>query len=420
MLVRKTKIQLVAFLVVSVLAVAYALVRFTDVEKTFGAGGYTVHLHLTSSGGIFTGAEVTYRGYNIGEVGRLSLTEDGLAAELLIEPDTPRVPRELDVTIANRSAVGEQYVDLRPVTDEGPYLADGDVIGPERVSTPVPAEDLITDLDSLASSVPTESLRTIVDESYEAFHGTGEHLQRLMDTTSEFTRVAKEYLPQTVELLDKGSTVLRTQNDLSTYMRSFSEDLAALSQTLKDSDGDIRNLIDVAPDAATTVSGVLAESGPGLSNVVANLLTTSNVLITRLDGVEQALVSYPLVAAGAYSVTPGDGTAHLGLVLNLFDPPACTKGYRLPETYRPGNDTTPREPYKDAYCAEPPGSPIAVRGSQNAPYNGVPSLPTPAQVEANRNRDSEQLEYLRRIASDLAKEDGRSISSLRELVGLPD
>ncbi len=71
MLVRKTKIQLVAFLVVSILAVAYALVRFTDVEKAFGAGGYTVHLQLTSSGGIFTSAEVTYRGYNIGEVGRL-------------------------------------------------------------------------------------------------------------------------------------------------------------------------------------------------------------------------------------------------------------------------------------------------------------------------------------------------------------
>ena len=104
-------------------------------------------------------------------------------------------------------------------------------------------------------------------------------------------------------------------------------------------------------------------------------------------------MSYPLVTAGAYSVTPGDGTAHLGLVLNLFDPPACTKGYRPPETYRPGNDTTPREPYKDAYCAEPPGSPIAVRGSQNAPVQRRAVAADARPVEdANRNRDSEQLE----------------------------
>ncbi|EHR59400.1 MCE family protein [Saccharomonospora cyanea] len=420
MLVRKTRIQLVAFLVISVLAIGYALVRFTDIEKTFGSGGYTVHLEMSDSGGIFTGAEVTYRGYNIGEVGRLSLTADGLSAALLIDADAPPVPRKLHAAVANRSAVGEQYVDLRPVTDDGPYLADGDVIPADRVDTPVPAQDIITDLDSLASSVPTESLRTVVDESYQAFSGTGRHLQTLLDTTGEFTRVAREYLPQTVRLLEDGTTVLRTQNDLSTHMRSFSSDLKDLSQTLKDSDGDLRELIRTAPEAATTVSEVLAESGPDLSTLLANLLTTSNVLVTRLDGLEQAFVSYPVVAAGAYSVTPGDGTAHLGLVLNLFNPPSCTKGYRPPEEYRPGNETSPREPYADAYCAEPEGSPIAVRGSQNAPFNGVPVAPTEQQVQANSDRDSEQLEFLRRSALGLAKEDALSITSLQQLVGVED
>jgi phospholipid/cholesterol/gamma-HCH transport system substrate-binding protein len=420
MLVRKTKIQLVVFLVVSVLAVGYALVRFTDVEKMFGSGGYTVHLELSESGGIFTGAEVTYRGYNIGEVGKLSLTADGLSAALLIDADAPPVPKKLHAAVANRSAVGEQYVDLRPVTDEGPYLADGDVIRAEKVDTPVSAQEIITDLDGLASSVPTESLRTVVDESYEAFNGTGRHLQALLDATDEFTRVAGEYLPQTVRLLESGTTVLSTQNDLSTHMRSFSSDLKELSQTLKDSDGDIRELLRTAPPAATTVSEVLAESGDNLSTVLANLLTTSNVLITRLDGLEQAFVSYPVVAAGAYSVTPGDGTAHLGLVLNLFNPPACTKGYRPPEDYRPGNETSEREPYADAYCAEPEGSPIAVRGSQNAPFNGVPVAPTEQQVQAHRNRDSEQLEFLRRNALGRVTEDAVSITSLRQLVGVED
>lgn len=420
MLVRKTRIQLVAFLVISVLAIGYALVRFTDVEKTFGSGGYTVHLHMSESGGIFTGAEVTYRGFNVGEVGPLSLTRDGLSAALRIEADAPPVPRDLHVAVANRSAVGEQYIDLRPVTDDGPFLADGDVIPADRVTTPVPAEKIITDLDALASSVPTESLRTVVDEAYQGFRGTGRDLQVLLDTTGEFTRVAKEYLPQTVRLLEDGSTVLATQNDLSTHMRSFSSDLKDLSQTLKDSDGDLRKLIATAPEAATTVSEVLAESGPGLSDLVANLLTTSNVLVTRLDGLEQAFISYPVVAAGAYSVTPGDGTAHLGLVLNLFNPPACTKGYRPPDDYRPGNETDERGHYADAYCAEPEGSPIAVRGSQNAPFNGVPVVPSEDQVRANSNRDSEQLESLRRGALGLADSEGLSITSLRQLVGLED
>lgn len=418
MLLRRTKIQLVVFLVISVLAIAYALVRFTDVEKTFGSGGYTVRLQLAESGGIFTGAEVTYRGYNIGRVGTLSLTDIGLQAELDIEGDAPKVPSDLHAVIANRSAVGEQYVDLRPVTDRGPFLRDGSVIPSSRASTPVPTEQVIEDLDSLASSVPTDALRTVVDESYNAFRGAGDDLQVLLDTTREFTTVAQEHLPQTVRLLDAGTTVLTTQNEMSSSMRSFSKDLRDLSGTLRDSDGDLRGLIEVTPKVSSQVSEVLAESGPGLSTLVANLLTTSNVLVTRLDGLEQAFVTYPVVATGAYTVTPGDGTVHLGLVLNLFNPPTCTKGYRSPEEYRAGNDTTVRAPKEDAYCAEPPGSPIAVRGSQNAPYNGVPQQPSEQQVEANSHRDEEELASLRGLPG-IAGGSGLDIRSLPQLLGLP-
>lgn len=419
MLVRKTKIQLVAFLAISVLAIGYALVRFTDVEKAFGSGGYTVQLQLAESGGIFTGAEVTYRGYNIGKVGALSLTRTGLQAELNIEADAPQVPSDLHAVVANRSAVGEQYVDLRPVTDHGPFLADGSVIPVDRTSTPIPAETLIADLDSLAGSVPTDALRTVVDESYDAFRGTGDDIGVLLDTTRDFTRVAREHLPQTITLLEQGNTVLATQNELSGSLRSFSRDLRDLSETLKNSDADLRGLIDAAPPAATQLSDVLAESGPGLSALVANMLTTSNVLVTRLDGLEQAFVSYPVVAAGAFSVTPGDDTAHLGLVLNMFDPPACTKGYRSPEQYRPGSDATPREPKADAYCAEPPGSPISVRGAQNAPHHGVPVAPSEQQVSANSHRDEQELASLRGVPG-VSGSPGLAITSLSQLMGLPD
>ncbi|MFF5986291.1 MCE family protein [Prauserella flavalba] len=418
MLVRRTKIQLVAFAIISVLAIAYALVRFTDVEKVFGEGGYTVHLQLDESGGIFTGAEVTYRGYNIGRVGQLSLTETGLQANLEIEPDAPQVPRDLHALIANRSAVGEQYVDLQPVNEHGPYLENGAVIPAERTKTPIPTEKVIGDLDSLATSVPTDALRTVVDESYDAFRGTGDDLQVLMDTTRDFTRVAQQYLPQTVQLLEQGNVVLDTQNDLSGSMRSFSSDLASLSETLKNSDGDIRRLIDITPQVSTQVSEVLAETGPGLSSLVANLLTTSNILVTRLDGLEQAMVTYPMVSAGAFTVAPDDGTAHLGLALNLFNPPSCTKGYLPPEEYRPGSDMSERAPKEDAYCAEPAGSPISVRGSQNAPFNGVPVAPSQEQVQANSTRDEEELASLRGVPG-VAGSPGLSITSLGQLIGLP-
>ena len=54
MLIRRTKIQLIAFVVISVVAIVYALIRFAGLGTVFGNSGYTVKLQLNESGGIFT------------------------------------------------------------------------------------------------------------------------------------------------------------------------------------------------------------------------------------------------------------------------------------------------------------------------------------------------------------------------------
>jgi len=78
-------------------------------------------------------------------------------------------------------------------------------------------------------------------------------------------------------------------------------------------------------------------------------------------------VTYPDVVAGGYTVVPGDGTAHFGLVLNSDDPKACTAGYG--GTHRIGPDQTTNLPpvNLNARCTLPRGSASTVRGAQNAP-----------------------------------------------------
>jgi phospholipid/cholesterol/gamma-HCH transport system substrate-binding protein len=420
MLIRRTRYQLVAFAIISIVAIVYALVRFAGLGQVFGQSGYTVKLELNESGGIFTNAEVTYRGFNIGRVGELRLTKTGLEADLKIDPKAPQVPADLKALVADRSAVGEQFVDLQPVSAAGPFLQEGSVITADKTKTPVSTERVIGDLDSLAASVPTDSLRTVVDESYNAFSGTGPDLQRLLDTARSFTATAQQYLPQTVQLLQAGGKVLDTQNAEAGNFASFSNSLKDLTGQLKASDGDIRKLIGVTPQVADQITQVLNESGPGLGALTANLLTTSNLVVTRLDGIEQGLVTYPMLAAGAQTVAPGDGTAHLGLALNLFNPPACTKGYLTYDQYRTGADLAPRDPKETAYCAEPTGSPINVRGAQNAPFNGVPVTPSDQQVAANAGRSQEELAQEAAIKGvpGVVGSPGVSLSSLGQLFGL--
>jgi phospholipid/cholesterol/gamma-HCH transport system substrate-binding protein len=65
-------------------------------------------------------------------------------------------------------------------------------------------------------------------------------------------------------------------------------------------------------------------------------------------------------------------------VLTFNDPFSCTRGYEG-TNQRGANETTDVPVNDQAYCAEPPGSPTGVRGSQNAPFGGKPvDVPAPA------------------------------------------
>ena len=66
MITTRVRLQLLAFVIVTVLGVGYVSVRYLGAGALFGAGPYPVTLQLTESGGIFTGADVTYRGVSVG------------------------------------------------------------------------------------------------------------------------------------------------------------------------------------------------------------------------------------------------------------------------------------------------------------------------------------------------------------------
>ncbi len=364
MLTRRVRMQIAAFIAVALVGVSYAGARYAGLDRLFGPRGYVVTVELATSGGIFENAEVTYRGVTIGRVGTLRLTDDGVAVPLDIEPGTPPIPSDVEAVVANRSAVGEQYVDLRPQSKGRPFLHNGSVIPEEDTKTPLPVEELLTNLDDLVKSVPKDSLRTVVDELGKAFRGRGGDLQTILDTTREFTAEAQEHLPQTKKLLADGVTVLETQNDQAAAIRSFSEDLRLVSEQLKASDGDLRKVIERSPRAAEQVSGLLDETGPALTDLIGNLTSTAELTATKTDGLEQLLVTYPLIVSGGFTVQPGDGTAHFGLVTNLFDPMPCV--YEETER-RPGNELAPVPLNTEARCKLPPGSPTAVRGAHNAP-----------------------------------------------------
>ena len=371
---RALRIRLLLFAMIAVGGVVYVGGTYAGLDRLFGAHGYRVTARMADSGGIFPNAEVTYRGVAVGRVERLVLSDDGV--DVILDLDgAPPIPADTRAVVANRSAVGEQYVDLRPPDGRGPYLTDGSVIPASRTETPAGPEVLLSNLDGLVASVPLDSLRTTVDELYLAFRNSGPALRVLLDSARELTATAVAHLPPTTSLLANGEVVLTTQAEQSRRILDYSSSLRLLAQQLRTSNPDLRDLVTVIPTVAVRVNDILRDVGQDLGVIIANLLTTMRITATRTDAVEELLVGFPMITANR-SAASSDGTGHVGLVLTFNDPFSCTKGYE--GTHQRGaTETTESRPNQQAYCAEPPGSPIGVRGSQNAPYGGRPDAVPP-------------------------------------------
>ncbi|MCK8679652.1 MCE family protein [Streptomyces lichenis] len=378
MITTAIRLKNLAFLVVGVLVLGYLGVRYAGLGHLVGIRDhYTVRVQLASTGGLFTHSNITYRGVSVGRVGPIRLTEDGVEAELRIKDSAPAIPAELEAVVANLSAAGEQYIDLRPTRDGGPYLTDGSVIARADTRLPAPVTTVLGSVTDLAASVDTESLRTVVDELGTALAGRGDDLQVLLDNGDSFVRAADEALPTTTRLIDDAQTVLRTQAEEGEALTDFASGARELAARLKDSDTDLRTLIATAPQAAGQVSGLLRDLDPALGVVLANLLTTSDVAVTRQRGIEELLVKLPaLAAAGSTAITPSG--ANLGMSVAFFEPLPCTAGYGSTR-YRNGLDLSdPPALNTRARCTADPSTGVNVRGSAQAPGGGpVPPAARP-------------------------------------------
>ena len=363
MIRRTTKIQLAVFVLISLLGISYVSAKYVGLTDRVLGTSFVVGADFEDSGGIFPNAEVTYRGVTVGRVDRLELAGDGVKVFLRLDGGTD-VPTDTKAVVANRSAVGEQYVDLQPERDGRPFLAQCDTIPRADTETPLPVQTLLVNLDRLVNSVDREDLATVIDELGTAFNGTGPDLQRLIDNGNSLTQAATEALPETTRLIEDGETVLDTQRDSGPAIKSFAEDLALLSATLRNRDADLRGIFDNGIVASRQLDVLLQENRPAIAALLGNLLSGAQVTVANIDGFEQLLATYPAAVSGGYTVVPGDGTAHFGLV-ERSDPKACK--YENPAAERSPNDTanTPAKT-RNARCTNPPpGS--QVRGEQNAP-----------------------------------------------------
>ena len=369
MITRRTKVQLLIFVMITLLGCTYVGAKYARLDRLFYDDSYEVVGHFSEAGGIYDGAEVSYRGVQVGQVDELVSTRDGVDVHMAIEKGHDDIPSDALAVVANRSALGEQYVDLQPLVDHGPFLKEGSSIAAADTRTPIATSTLLADVSKTVADVDQDALRTVVGELGLAFKDTGKDLGQMIDSSNRFLETADANFDITTSLIRDGNTVLTGQLASASAIRSFSKDLALFSGTLRGSDADIRRLIDRGSVTANVLKKFLADNGVELGDLINNLVTTGEIVVKHIDAVRMTLIAFPYAVEGGYTVAAKDPktglyNAHFGLVFTST-PPVCHAGYGGTKHRGAlnGEDWAMNE---DARCTEP-ASKTNPRGAQHAP-----------------------------------------------------
>jgi phospholipid/cholesterol/gamma-HCH transport system substrate-binding protein len=346
-----------------------------------GIGRINVTLQLPAAGGLYRFSNVTYRGVQVGKVTEVKLTDTG--AEAILTLDTsPKIPADLKAEVRSVSAVGEQYVDLRPRTDSGPYLGDGSVIAMDNTTIPQQVGPMLDQVSALVNSIPKDRISDLLDESFKAFNGAGYDFQSLLDSSSKLTGDLNSVSDQTQGLINDSGPLLDSQAETTDAIRTWAHSLAGVTQQVAQNDPQVRAVLQRGPGFAQEVSGLLTEVKPTLPVLLANLTTLGQILVTYNPSLEQLLVMLPAVVAAQQSFgLPKNNSTGLpqagDFAFTISDPPSCTVGFLPPSQWRNPADITSIDTPDDLYCKLPQDSPIAVRGARNYPCMGHPGKRAP-------------------------------------------
>ena len=211
MLTRFVRIQLLIFTIVGIVGVIAMVLFYIQAPTLLGIGRMTVTLELPSTGGLYRFSNVTYRGVQIGKVTAVSLTPNGAKATLSLST-SPKIPANLQAEVLSVSAVGEQYVDLRPRTDSGAVSARR--LG-DRHARHHDSASGRTDARSGERlgrrAFPKNKIGQLLDESFQAFNGAGYDLGSLTESASRISADSNSIVDRTRALTEDSRAAAGTR-----------------------------------------------------------------------------------------------------------------------------------------------------------------------------------------------------------------
>ena len=353
---KKAWLSAIALLVTLLVGLSYLLLgalRWNPLRSV-----YRVTMELPASGGLLVNQDVTLRGVQIGKVEQLSITPDGVNAEVRLN-SSAKLSTTSKARVAGLSAAGEQYIDFDGGNGEAPFLSNGSTFPMGRTEIPVTMAELLGHSDGMLKQVDTEKLEIIKEELGTSKEGP----QKLTDIVEGGTFLLSTLdgvLPQTTQLLNTSRITLQLVSDKNEGMKVATANLTEVFGGVNRMTGGFRTLTNEAPKTFAATDTLFSDNSDTMVQLLGDLTTVTELMYLRVPALNALFPSYRgSVMDSLSSIVHDDG---FWVTADIYPRYTCDYGTpRMP----PSSADFP-EPFMYNYCRDTDPA-VLIRGAKNAP-----------------------------------------------------
>lgn len=294
----------------------------------YGAMGRT-HLvgYFDNSNGIFVGDEVRIVGVPVGKIDKIEPQPTWVKISFWVD-DKYKVPAQAKAVILSPSLVTSRAIQLTPAYTNGPVMADNTVLGEDRTAVPVEFDDFRKQLQKLNEALqPTQpggvsALGALVNTTANNLRGQGANVRDAIIKLSQAISALGDHSDDLFSTLKNLSTLVSALQGSSTLLAQLNQNLASVTHLVADDPNEVGQAVKDFADLAGELSTFVRDNRESLGIAGDKLASVSQALKDSIPDLKEVLHVSPNTLQNFLNIyQPAQGTLTGALSVNNFQNP---------------------------------------------------------------------------------------------------
>lgn len=278
---------------------------------------------------VYEGSDVRILGVPVGQVETVVPSGTEVLVTMTYDADV-QVPADASAVIIAPSIVGDRYIQLTPVYEEGDEIAEGEILGVDRTSVPLELDDIYASLDRLNVALGPDgankngALNDLLKVTAENFGGQGAAFKQTIGDFSRLSETLDDNKDELFSSLAEVQSFVSTLAENDTTVRQFNQSLADVSELLAGERQELAGSLANLSTALGEVNDFVKTNRDVLGRDIKGLNRVAKVLVKQRSALDEVLGTAPLALNNlALTYNPQAGTldtnANLGEAINQLE-----------------------------------------------------------------------------------------------------